>query len=444
MNNSVRLIAILAAFVVAASIALPADAWEYRRCRGRNVTWDGDTQTFEGNQNDFPAGSAWRASLQAGVDAWNLSAPATNFRFGLVFNAAADNDLGDGRNSIVRVADIAGDAVMVARSRLSACIWPFWRRKITEVDIISENSFGWNNATNPTPFGSFTSSTISFMHELGHAFGLQHENDVMATMNDTLPNSGSISSANDAHPHADDVLGDRGGYGTNGAANDFYASTFRRTAAGRSGVIPTPATFSRGNPASFQFTVGNRGTVNRTALVRFYLSTDFNITTGDIQIGSTSLSINAGVTRTLNATVTVPLGVAPGFYRIGYIIDPTNAVGETDEGNNAVALTGLTRVTALSPPNACLNVTPTFGMAPLFVSLDASCSSDPDGTITQYRWEMGDGSIRTGQTTSHFYFESGSFNIRLIVTDNDGQTDTAFEFVFVSCEDNGDGRICFE
>ena len=327
MNINVRLIAALAINAVfILSTALPAEAFEYRRCRNRNVTWDNATQTFQANTNDFPVGSAFRASLQAAINAWNLNAPATNFRFILTFNTAADDDLGDGRNAIVRTPDIPGNAVMVARTRLSACLWPFWRREIREVDIVAEDSFPWNHAVNPDPFVAGRSSAITFVHELGHALGLQHENDVMATMNDTLPVGGPIGGANDPHPYSDDVAGNRAGYGTNGTATDLIVSTFERTTPGDSARIIAPANVSRGNPTTFRFTIGNRGTVNRTTQVRFYLSTDNNITTGDTQVGATTLTINAGATSTLNAVITVPATVAPGFYRFGYIIDPTNAI----------------------------------------------------------------------------------------------------------------------
>lgn len=438
MSKYTRWLALAALASLLASVAPSSDASEYRRCRGRNVTWGSDAQTLQANQNDFPAGSAWRASLQSSVNAWNASSPATRFRFGLIFNTAADNDLGDGRNSVVRVADIAGNAVMVARSRLSACLWPFWRREIREVDIVAEDSFngiaaGWDFATNPHPSNAWRNTTIVFVHELGHAFGLLHENDVLATMNDTTPNGGSIGNDDDAHPHADDVLGNRIGYGTNAVASDLIASTFRRTTPGDSEPINTPGIVSRGNPTIFQFTVGNRGTTSRTAQVRFYLSTDRRITTADTQVGSTTLAIDAGVNRTLNASVTVPFTVAPGFYHFGYIIDPTNTVGEVDEGNNAAGHVGRTRVSALSPPNACFTVTPTFGEAPLVVNLDASCSSDADGSITDYSWDMGDGGLAFGETPSYLYFGDGDFTVTLTVTDNDGQTDTAVRSVFVTC-----------
>ncbi|MCP4656425.1 MAG: S8 family serine peptidase [bacterium] len=85
-------------------------------------------------------------------------------------------------------------------------------------------------------------------------------------------------------------------------------------------------------------------------------------------------------------------------------------------------------------PNACFTVSPTWGNAPLTVTVNASCSSDPDGTITNYSWNMGDGGTRSGQSVSYTYWEADTYNITLTVTDNDGLTDTDTETVLVACE----------
>ena len=434
MSNPKRWFILSVVVGITLFVAVNSYAYSYRRCRGRNVV-RGNVQTLQANQFDFPAGSAWRASLQSAVDAWN-TAPATNFRYGLVFNAFADDDLGDGRNSVVHVPNL-NNAAMVTRSRLSTCLWPFWRQEIRETDILvnTNPNIIWNTDTNPVPNSFGNSSTLDFVHELGHAFGLQHELNSMATMNPSPPVGGPIGALNEAHPHADDVLGNRAGYGTNGTADDLYASTYFRDSPGHSRTIDTTSTVSRGNPSNFLFTVGNRGTSNRTVQVSFFLSTDTNITTGDIQVGSTTLTLNAGVTQTLNAAVTVPLSVTPGFYTFGYIIDPTNVIAETNEGNNSVGHVDRTRVTSVSPPNACFTVTPTFGNAPLLVNLDASCSTDADGSIVDYSWTLGDGGLSFGPAPSYRYYSTGGFTIILTVTDNDGQTDTASSFVFVTCED---------
>ena len=48
------------------------------------------------------------------------------------------------------------------------------------------------------------------------------------------------------------------------------------------------------------------------------------------------------------------------------------------------------------PPVASLTATPASGVAPLAVSLNASASQDPDGTISTYAWVFGDGATASG------------------------------------------------
>jgi PKD repeat protein len=68
----------------------------------------------------------------------------------------------------------------------------------------------------------------------------------------------------------------------------------------------------------------------------------------------------------------------------------------------------------------------------LTCSFDASGSSDPEGNIQSYDWSFGDGTNGTGETTSHTYGSSGTYNVTLTVTDNKGQTDTVQKTVTVS------------
>ena len=55
-------------------------------------------------------------------------------------------------------------------------------------------------------------------------------------------------------------------------------------------------------------------------------------------------------------------------------------------------------------------------------SLDASASTDPDGTIGSYSWSFGDGTAGPGKTTTHTYAGAGTYTITLTVTDNSGAT----------------------
>lgn len=68
------------------------------------------------------------------------------------------------------------------------------------------------------------------------------------------------------------------------------------------------------------------------------------------------------------------------------------------------------------PPSAVVSVTQngdTF-------SLDASGSTDPDGSIMQYKWDFGDGTAGVGVSTTHQFQAVGTYPVLLTITDNNG------------------------
>jgi len=73
------------------------------------------------------------------------------------------------------------------------------------------------------------------------------------------------------------------------------------------------------------------------------------------------------------------------------------------------------------PPVARMSVTKT-GRS---VSVSASGSSDPDGSIAQYLWEFDDGTFASGPTASHTYTKAGTYEVTLVVKDNNGRVDVA-------------------
>jgi PKD repeat protein len=56
------------------------------------------------------------------------------------------------------------------------------------------------------------------------------------------------------------------------------------------------------------------------------------------------------------------------------------------------------------------------------VSLSASSSTDPDGSIIDYSWSFGDGATGSGVSPSHHYAAGGTYSVLLSVTDNLGAT----------------------
>ncbi len=101
-----------------------------------------------------------------------------------------------------------------------------------------------------------------------------------------------------------------------------------------------------------------------------------------------------------------------------------------------LALASCVYVMNLSPV-ASFIAAPALGVTPLDVSLDATASYDPDGTIASYLWNFGDGQTGSASIfpfTHQFTVASASetFTIVLTVTDNQGATDTAVQNVTVN------------
>ncbi|MFT3943703.1 MAG: PKD domain-containing protein [Ancrocorticia sp.] len=68
----------------------------------------------------------------------------------------------------------------------------------------------------------------------------------------------------------------------------------------------------------------------------------------------------------------------------------------------------------------------------LEIDVDASDSSDADGSIASYAWDFGDGTTATGATASHEYAAAGSYNVTLTVTDDRGATGTVTRTIEVA------------
>src|SRR5438128_5040722 len=77
------------------------------------------------------------------------------------------------------------------------------------------------------------------------------------------------------------------------------------------------------------------------------------------------------------------------------------------------------------PPSAVLTVTPQSGNAPLTVVADSTGSSSPNGSIASQTIDFGDGTVSTSTNSSHTYTATGTFPVKLTVTDNIGLTASA-------------------
>ncbi len=125
--------------------------------------------------------------------------------------------------------------------------------------------------------------------------------------------------------------------------------------------------------------------------------------------------------------------------RTGYYILVANASlvpGENDTANNISPPTTF-NLLAMQPPVAVFTMSITSPVVGQSVSLNASASNDPDGTISSYSWDLGDGTTDTGATTTHTYTIVGSYDITLRVTDDDGTIGVTSKSLSVSSNQPG-------
>jgi PKD repeat protein len=89
------------------------------------------------------------------------------------------------------------------------------------------------------------------------------------------------------------------------------------------------------------------------------------------------------------------------------------------------------KTTSWGTPNNLLPVASTTGttqlggMAPSTVNFVGSNSYDPDGVITNYLWDFGDGTNSTLVNPTHVYTTPGTYTATLLVTDNSNGTSSA-------------------
>jgi PKD repeat protein len=107
----------------------------------------------------------------------------------------------------------------------------------------------------------------------------------------------------------------------------------------------------------------------------------------------------------------------------------TDGAGASDMASVEITVTGNL------PPVADIQATPSEGAPPLMCSFDASASSDPDGTIANYEWDLdGDGAFGEAGAEAdaagnpaalYSYDAAGMYNATVRVTDDLGGTDEA-------------------
>ena len=92
------------------------------------------------------------------------------------------------------------------------------------------------------------------------------------------------------------------------------------------------------------------------------------------------------------------------------------------------------------PPTASFTESATSQVRGQPIDFDGSGSTSPGGSITNYAWDFGDGSTGSGATFSHVFTASGTFDVKLTVTDDQGNVAIQTQQVTIVAPDSdGDG-----
>lgn len=129
-----------------------------------------------------------------------------------------------------------------------------------------------------------------------------------------------------------------------------------------------------------------------------------------------------------------------GTYNAGLLV--TDSLGLTNTASTPVVATPATTVN--QEPVAAFSATPAQGPSPLVVSFDGSASNDPDGTIANYIWNFGDGSVGSGKTIQHTYTTVATYTATLSVTDDLGAISQAVGKTIIAEEPQPESILNYE
>ncbi len=182
----------------------------------------------------------------------------------------------------------------------------------------------------------------------------------------------------------------------------------------------TPTSVSPGGSFTNYFRVMNTGTQSSgTFKVFVYLSTNDVISSYDTKVGeSTVSSISGGAYRDVVTSCSVPSSMTAGDYYVGMIIDPDNAVQETDENDNNWHHGSTRLLTVTSPTHTVSTPTtptgPSTGTVGQSLSFSTGGSSCNQGHSVQYRFDWGNGVYSSwgSSSQSYSYSSAGTYTVK--------------------------------
>lgn len=162
--------------------------------------------------------------------------------------------------------------------------------------------------------------------------------------------------------------------------------------------------------------------VNPTSLSRGAESVEVTIN-GAGFTGAAAVDLGPGIqikaktfadSQTIQVLVNVSLTASAGPRTVMVTVGATSASLDS----------GLT-ISENRAPEASFIVNPSAGTIHSTFKLDASSSTDEDGSIASYRWEISDGTNPQGRLVQKTFDKRGAYTVRLTITDNQGGISSA-------------------
>ncbi len=190
---------------------------------------------------------------------------------------------------------------------------------------------------------------------------------------------------------------------------------------------------------TWQFEVDVLDGLKNTATEKFNITVDtqppnvtYSITPGPgyIMVSANATDLNPfhvkidlnGTNKTCEKytnTTNSSLGITCNFTNLTEDKNYTILITATDRGNNTREINKTVRTLAVPVPRITWLPKSPYIWVKTFSAIG---SYDPDGNITRYYWEFGDGSNATNETVIHVFKSPGTYTVKLIVTDNDNLT----------------------
>lgn len=353
--NKTKYKRVIGALLALSTVSFGAQAAEWNTCstNGKALTWPiHQTADMYISTKSIPERSVWDIHTLKMMGQW-MTVGGSNFKFGMVRDRDGTTHTHNGINEI-DFKDLPFESSIARTYMRFDC---YWERDapetgLVEADISLNKRYSWTVADfkgADTATGAADSPfnfEIVMLHELGHALGLAHSDSHLATMSGYYPYGGPNGHKNEVEPHADDRYGLRILYPGGSTERDLSVSRFHDTVyAAKLNFVSTTHTdglvitrLNKGGQYDIQYTVENLGTRTEIANILFYISTTPYISIEDAFIGSAALSMPAGTVWSAEKRITIPTSLASGTYYIGYLVDPTLYIPESNEGNNSVSL----------------------------------------------------------------------------------------------------------